>query len=67
MLMRENPADKVPRVLEIFRETGIERWALALKDQYLSVAFQHLEDIAVVSGRKQPLMRLAQYLVQRDK
>jgi geranylgeranyl diphosphate synthase type II len=38
-----------------------------LKDQYLSVAFQHLEDIAVVSSRKQPLMRLAQYLVQRDK
>jgi geranylgeranyl diphosphate synthase, type II len=67
MLMRENPADKVPRVLEIFRETGIEQWALALKDQYLSVAFQHLEDIAVVSSRKQPLMRLAQYLVQRDK
>lgn len=66
-LMRENPADKVPRVLEIFRETGIEEWALALKDQYLSVAFQHLEDIAVVSSRKQPLMRLAQYLVQRDK
>lgn len=67
MLMKENPADKVPRVLEIFRETGIEQWALALKDQYLSVAFQHLEDIAVVSSRKQPLMRLAQYLVQRDK
>ncbi|TAG98841.1 MAG: polyprenyl synthetase family protein [Sphingobacteriales bacterium] len=67
MLMRENPADKVPRVLEIFRETGIEQWALALKDQYLSVAFQHLEDIAVVGSRKQPLMRLAQYLVQRDK
>lgn len=66
-LMKENPADKVQRVLEIFRETGMEAWALALKDQYLSVAFQHLEDIAVVSSRKQPLARLAQYLVQRDK
>ncbi len=67
LLMKENPADKVQRVLEIFRETGMEAWALALKDQYLSVAFQHLEDIAVVSSRKQPLARLAQYLVQRDK
>lgn len=67
MLMRENPADKVERVLRIFRETGIEEWALALKDQYLAEAFRHLEEIAVVSNRKQPLERLAQYLVQRDK
>lgn len=67
MLMRENPANKVESVLRIFRETGIEEWALALKDQYLARAFRHLEEIAVVSSRKQPLERLAQYLVQRDK
>lgn len=66
-LMADNPEDKVERVLSIFRETGIEQWALELKEQYLNVAFQHLEDIAVLSSRKQPLTRLAHYLVQRDK
>jgi len=66
-LMQENPSDKVEKVLTIFKETGIEQWAMELKDQYLSVAFQNLEDIAVLSSRKQPLTRLAHYLVQREK
>jgi geranylgeranyl diphosphate synthase, type II len=66
-LMAENPPDKVERVLSIFRECGIEEWARSLKDQYLNEAFQHLEDIAVWSARKEPMKRLAHYLVQRDK
>jgi geranylgeranyl diphosphate synthase, type II len=66
-LMAENPPDKVERVLGIFKECGIEEWAMSLKDQYLNEAFQHLEDIAVWSTRKEPLKRLAHYLVQRDK
>lgn len=66
-LMSDNPPDKVERVLSIFRECGIEEWARSLKDQYLNEAFQHLEDIAVWSARKEPLKRLAHYLVQRDK
>ncbi|HSF44932.1 MAG TPA: polyprenyl synthetase family protein [Chitinophagaceae bacterium] len=66
-LMAENPADKVERVLDIFRECGIEEWAKSLKDQYLDEAFKHLEDIAVWSVRKDPLRILAQYLIQRDK
>jgi geranylgeranyl diphosphate synthase type II len=66
-LMAENPPDKVERVLAIFRECGIEEWARSLKDQYLNEAFGHLEDIAVWSIRKEPLRRLAQYLIQRDK
>jgi geranylgeranyl diphosphate synthase type II len=66
-LMAENPPDKVEKVLSVFRECGIEEWARSLKDQYLNEAFQHLEDIAVWSARKEPLKRLAHYLVQRDK
>jgi geranylgeranyl diphosphate synthase, type II len=66
-LMAENPPDKVEHVLTIFRECGIEEWAKSLKDQYLNEAFKHLEDIAVWSVRKEPLRRLAQYLIQRDK
>lgn len=66
-LMELDSEDKVERVLSIFRDTGIERWALELKDHYLNLALQHLEEIAVLANRKEPLRRLAQYLVQRDK
>jgi len=66
-LMELDSEDKVERVLSIFRDTGIERWALELKDHYLNLAMQHLEEIAVLANRKEPLRRLAQYLVQRDK
>jgi geranylgeranyl diphosphate synthase type II len=66
-LLNDDGPDKVERVLAIFRESGIEEWARELKEQYLAVAFQHLEDIAVLSARKVPLQRLAHYLVQRDK
>ena len=65
-LMQLNTADKVQKVLEIFRNSGVDKWAFDLKDQYLNSAFQHLEDIAVTSHRKEPLKLLAQFLVQRD-
>jgi geranylgeranyl diphosphate synthase type II len=65
--MAENPDDKVAKVLDIFKACGIDEWAMELKDQYLSAAFKHLDDIAVWSERKAPLTRLAHYLVQRDK
>lgn len=66
-LMLENPPDKVDRVLAIFRNCGIDEWAKELKEQYLSSAFSHFEDIAVLSSRKEPLKRMAQFLVQREK
>ena len=65
-LLRSNPADKVEKMLEIFRACGVDAWAKELKDQYLSAALQHLEDIAVLSKRKEPLKALANFLVQRD-
>lgn len=65
-LMQENPADKVDRVLTIFRDGGVDKWAFDLKEQYINSAFQHLDNIAVLSGRKQPLRDLAHFLVQRD-
>ncbi|HYC40706.1 MAG TPA: polyprenyl synthetase family protein [Chitinophagaceae bacterium] len=65
-LQRESPEDKVARTLDIFRTAGADRWALQLKDKYLDEALQFLEDIAVLSRRKEPLRELAQFLVQRD-
>jgi geranylgeranyl diphosphate synthase, type II len=58
--------DKVEQVLSIFRQCGVDAWAMELKERYLNEAFAHLEDIAVTSVRKQPLRQLAHYLVQRE-
>ncbi len=66
-LMKDNPADKVDRVLKIFRDCKVDEWAEELKEQYISKAYHHLEEIAVLSARKEPLQQLAQYLVQREK
>lgn len=65
-LMQTNPPDKVQQVLEIFRDCGVDAWARELKQQYLEKAFFHLEEIAVLSKRKEPLRQLAHFLVQRD-
>lgn len=66
-LLQTNPSDKVAQVLDIYRACGVEDWALTLKNHYLEIAFQHLEDIAVSASRKEPLRQLAYYLIQRDK
>lgn len=58
--------DKVAKVLQVFRDCKVDEWALQLKDKYLDEALTHLEDIAVLSKRKEPLKELAEFLVQRD-
>jgi geranylgeranyl diphosphate synthase, type II len=65
-LMKSDHPEKVPRVQQIFRDCGVDTWANSLKEQYISTAYQHLEDIAVTSSRKEPLRELAQFLVRRD-
>jgi len=65
-LLQQNPANKVERVLAIFRKCGVDAWARELKDRYLQEALAHLDDIAVVSKRKEPLKSLALYLIHRD-
>ena len=65
-LMQSDVPDKVTRVISIFRNVGVDTWANQLKEQYLNTAYQHLEDIAVLSARKEPLKKLAQFLIRRD-
>jgi len=65
-LLNSTPADKVEKVLQIFHDCKVDEWALQLKNKYLDEAFAHLEDIAVLSKRKEPLKELAQFLVKRD-
>jgi geranylgeranyl diphosphate synthase type II len=65
-LLNSNPADKVQRVLAIYKNTGVDQWAMELKNKFLHQALQHLDDIAVLSKRKEPLKQLADFLIQRD-
>jgi geranylgeranyl diphosphate synthase type II len=65
-LLAANDNDKVDRVLQIFHDCKVDEWALQLKNKYLDEALGHLEDIAVLSKRKEPLKELAQFLVKRE-
>lgn len=65
-LSSKNAADKIERVLQVYKECKADEWALQLKNKYLDQALAHLEDIAVLSKRKEPLGELAHFLVKRD-
>lgn len=65
-LISENPHNKVKRVIQIYRDCKADEWAIQLKIKYLDEAMNHMEDIAVLSKRKEPLRELAQFLVKRD-
>ena len=65
-LISGNSLDKVDKVLQVFRDCKIDKWALELKNKYLDEAFSHLDDIAVLSKRKQALVEFAHFLVQRQ-
>jgi len=57
---------KIAEVLSIYKSCQIDEWALQLKQQFLDQALSDLDQIAVVSSRKQPLLSLADYLIQRQ-
>ncbi|HYK46199.1 MAG TPA: polyprenyl synthetase family protein, partial [Parafilimonas sp.] len=59
ILISENANDKVDRVLKIFRDCNVDDWAKELKQDYLNKALYHLDEIAVLSARKKPLLELA--------
>jgi geranylgeranyl diphosphate synthase type II len=65
-LERSDPAVRVEGMLQIFKDCGVDAWARTLKEKYMDAAYQYLEDIAVVSKRKEPLVQLAAFLVQRE-
>lgn len=65
-LIKNNPPDKVEKVLAVYKDCKADEWALQLKNKYMDEAVNHLDDIAVLSKRKEPLRELALFLVQRD-
>ena len=65
-LMNGNSVNKVEQVLHIFKECKVGEWANELKEKFIEEAFNHLEDVAVLSKRKEPLKQLALFLTQRQ-
>ncbi len=65
-LIKTNPANKVEKVLEIFKACKAAEWANELKEKYYTIALQHLEAVAVQAPRKEELKNLAAYLMLRE-
>jgi geranylgeranyl diphosphate synthase type II len=65
-LIEGNASDKIEKMLQLFHDCKADEWALELKNKYLDQAFEHLEDVAVLSKRKEPLKELARFLVKRE-
>jgi len=65
-LLATDSPDKVEKVVSLFQECKVDEWALKLKNQFLDEAFVHLEDVAVISKRKEALEELALFLVKRE-
>ena len=59
-------AEKVAGMLGIFRACGVDVWARELKAHYHDAASRNLEDIAVLSKRKEPLRALVDFLLTRE-
>jgi geranylgeranyl diphosphate synthase type II len=65
-LMKNNSNEKISLMITLFRDCGVDQWAAEQKEKYTRDAFQHLEDIAVLSSRKKPLADLASFLLGRE-
>lgn len=65
-LLKTDDDSKVDEVLAIFKDCGVNAWAEQLKEKYLNEALKHLDDVAVLSVRKEPLKELANFLIQRQ-
>jgi geranylgeranyl diphosphate synthase type II len=66
-LLNSDDDNKVNDVLSIFRQSKVDEWANELKEKFIAEAFTHLDDVAVLSKRKEPLKQLGSFLTQRQK
>ncbi|MCU0387266.1 MAG: polyprenyl synthetase family protein [Chitinophagaceae bacterium] len=65
-LLEKQAPDKVEKMLGLYRQTGADTLTRNLQKEFFDKAMFHLEEIAVVSSRKKPLMELAEFLIARD-
>lgn len=62
-----NPVEKVTAVKSIYAKLGIQKIGEQKMNSYFDLALNTLEELDVVLERKQPLMKLAQTLIKREK
>ncbi len=67
LLAQDASDEKVRQMLELYRATGADAACRQAVAGYSDLAFTHLNEVAIPSSRKQPLLELAQYLLVRDK
>ena len=65
-LLLSNADTKVSAVVDIYKESKADQWAKELKEKYLQEAFGHLASISVSEERKEPLKKLAYFLIERE-
>lgn len=58
--------ERIAGTLGLYHDCGADAWVRELKEQYRQAAHQSLEDIAVLSRRKEPLRKLTDQLLQRE-
>lgn len=63
----ENGDGKVAGMLSLYKATGADAACREAAAKYSQKAFDCLDDIAIPSKRKEPLLQLANYLLMRDK
>lgn len=65
--LEQAPAEeKVAGMLRIYQACGVDSWVRDLKAHYQQEAYRSLEDIAVLSNRKDPLRQLVDMLLVRE-
>lgn len=65
-LLADNSEGKVAAMLAIFSATGADAGCRNAVKEYSQKAFDCLEEVAIPSKRKQPLMELSEYLLTRE-
>jgi geranylgeranyl diphosphate synthase type II len=66
-LLEDSSAGKVANMLALYDATGAGQQCRDAVAKYSAMAFDCLEDVAIPSKRKEPLLELAKYLLMRDK
>lgn len=65
-IMQENDDSKIEKVISIYKTCHVDDWARELKQKYIEKAMEHLDEVAVLSQRKDSLKKLANDLMERE-
>ena len=64
--MQNEANNKVEKVIQLFKDCGVDDWAMSMQNKYLEEAFAQLDAITVDTKRKEPLKKLALNLLHRE-